>query len=283
MASKPCTEKAFSLGELLVAIMIVAVLAAALFPLFAQIRERDNQATCQSNLSKISAAFAQYTQDYDQTSVLVLSGDKCTNSFGAAKLTPGMELAPYLKSTSVWRCPDDTVASDDDPNTEIPGSYNGYNIISYGYNAYLMLQWKCGDPWGMTDANHGDHPCHNTLGKTSLCGMVTPIKMSQLKTPSKDGIFFADRDQWGGFLLSGAPESLKKIEGNPLNPWPNGVLGHSNGGSVAYADGHVKWVSGKDLEDQRQIEIGVAGNYAGSGGYDPSFRPFGEHATIYHE
>jgi len=275
--------KGFTSSELVTVIGIVAVLAAVLFPVLAKAREQDSQATCLNNIRKIGLAFAQYCHDNDQTSILVLTGDKCVNNFGAAQLTPGMELAPYLKTPDVWRCPDDTVASNNDGNSDIPGTFNGYTQVSYGYNAYMMLQWKCGDPWGMTDSGHSDHPCHNTAGKTSLCGMVTPLKMSQLKTPERDGLFFGDRDQWAGFVISGSPDMLRKVEGNPRNPSPNGIVGHSNGGSIAYADGHVKWVAGTDLEANRQIEIGVASNYAGSGGYDPSFRPFGEHPTIYHE
>ena len=280
MVSKACTAKGVSLGELLIAIMIVAVLSAALFPLFSCARERDNQTTCLSNIRKIGLAFAQYCHDNDQTSILVLTGDKCVNAFNAAQMTPGMELAPYLKSTEVWRCPDDTVASNNDPNTTIPGTYNGYTEVSYGYNGYMMLQWKCGDPWGMTDSSQTGHVCHNSSGLTDYCGMVTPLKISQMKTPSQDGIFFGLRDQWGGFILSGTPDPMTRIEGDPLNPNPNGVQGHANGGCVVYADGHANWLSGQAIEAQRQIEVQCSGKY---GSYEASFRPFGDHSSIFHE
>lgn len=56
---------AFTLIELLVVISIIAVLAAILFPVFAQAREEARKATCVSNEKQITLAFLLYTQDYD--------------------------------------------------------------------------------------------------------------------------------------------------------------------------------------------------------------------------
>src|SRR5438876_5300704 len=61
------SKKAFTLIELLVVIAIIAILAAILFPVFAQAREKARQATCASNLKQIGTAFMLYTQDYDET------------------------------------------------------------------------------------------------------------------------------------------------------------------------------------------------------------------------
>jgi prepilin-type N-terminal cleavage/methylation domain-containing protein/prepilin-type processing-associated H-X9-DG protein len=57
---------AFTLIELLVVIAIIAVLAAILFPVFAQAREQARKTTCLSNLRQIGTAFHLYTQDYDE-------------------------------------------------------------------------------------------------------------------------------------------------------------------------------------------------------------------------
>src|SRR5947207_4989733 len=86
----------FTLIELLVVIAIIAMLAAILFPVFAQAREKARQATCQSNLKQIGLAAAMYTQDYDET--------LCTNSYYTIRgdynsiVTWDIMLAPYIKA-----------------------------------------------------------------------------------------------------------------------------------------------------------------------------------------
>src|ERR1700722_10783467 len=60
------TSRAFTLIELLVVIAIIAILAAILFPVFAQARDKARAATCMSNLKQIGLAYMQYTEDYDE-------------------------------------------------------------------------------------------------------------------------------------------------------------------------------------------------------------------------
>jgi prepilin-type N-terminal cleavage/methylation domain-containing protein/prepilin-type processing-associated H-X9-DG protein len=59
--------KGFTLIELLVVIAIIAILAAILFPVFAQAREKARQTTCISNEKQIGLALLQYNQDNDET------------------------------------------------------------------------------------------------------------------------------------------------------------------------------------------------------------------------
>jgi len=58
---------AFTLIELLVVIAIIAILAAILFPVFAQARESARQSTCLSNMRQIGTAAMMYVQDYDES------------------------------------------------------------------------------------------------------------------------------------------------------------------------------------------------------------------------
>src|SRR5205823_308964 len=59
--------RAFTLIELLVVIAIIAILAAILFPVFAQAREKARQTSCISNLKQVNLGWQMYMQDYDET------------------------------------------------------------------------------------------------------------------------------------------------------------------------------------------------------------------------
>lgn len=95
-------RRGFTLIELLVVIAIIAVLAAILFPVFAQAREKARQATCQSNLKQIGSAVAMYAQDFDEA---------LPNSGSGIKADVVKLLEPYTKQAfgqGIWKCPSHT-------------------------------------------------------------------------------------------------------------------------------------------------------------------------------
>ena len=71
-------NKAFTLIELLVVIAIIAILAAILFPVFAQARSKARQAACLSNMKQIGLGSMMYAQDYDE----VMPGNTPLNTNG---------------------------------------------------------------------------------------------------------------------------------------------------------------------------------------------------------
>jgi len=60
-------REGFTLIELLVVIAIIAILAAILFPVFAQAREKARQTSCTSNLKQLGTAMMMYAHDYDES------------------------------------------------------------------------------------------------------------------------------------------------------------------------------------------------------------------------
>ena len=96
-------RRGFTLIELLVVIAIIAILAAILFPVFAQAREKARQTACLSNLKQISHGFMMYVSDYDElfppSFYLASEGGPCIYSGGYRAVQA------YQKSAEIWRCP----------------------------------------------------------------------------------------------------------------------------------------------------------------------------------
>jgi prepilin-type N-terminal cleavage/methylation domain-containing protein/prepilin-type processing-associated H-X9-DG protein len=102
---------AFTLIELLVVIAIIAILAAILFPVFAQAREKARQTTCLSNMKQWSIGTRMYLTDYDDTVVpcylysMHPAGGTLKTGKPFLQWWPDL-LNPYVKNDKVWQCPD---------------------------------------------------------------------------------------------------------------------------------------------------------------------------------
>jgi prepilin-type N-terminal cleavage/methylation domain-containing protein/prepilin-type processing-associated H-X9-DG protein len=98
------SQSAFTLIELLVVIAIIAILAAILFPVFAQAREKARQTSCLSNHKQYALANLMYLQDYDET----FPASAYLN--GACVATFYWAVDPYVKNAQIVRCPSEPEA-----------------------------------------------------------------------------------------------------------------------------------------------------------------------------
>ena len=101
-------QKGFTLIELLVVIAIIAILAAILFPVFQKVRENARKASCQSNLKQIGLALVQYSQDADEKLCPNWVGDPQNSDNSGGKYKWMDMIYPFVKSTGVFHCPDDS-------------------------------------------------------------------------------------------------------------------------------------------------------------------------------
>ncbi len=100
-------SKGFTLIELLVVIAIIAILAAILFPVFAQAREAARKTQCTSNLRQLMTGITMYAQDYDEMYPGIRYGAWGFNS--PTNYGWGLEdqVQPYIKNMGLFKCPSD--------------------------------------------------------------------------------------------------------------------------------------------------------------------------------
>lgn len=112
-------KRAFTLIELLVVIAIIAILAAILFPVFAQAKAAGQATGCLSNQRNLGVAMLLYQADYEDAFPLAAypEGD-------GFKLWLDL-VDPYVKNKQVWLCPGSQVSRTD--TTGAITSHFGYN------------------------------------------------------------------------------------------------------------------------------------------------------------
>jgi prepilin-type N-terminal cleavage/methylation domain-containing protein/prepilin-type processing-associated H-X9-DG protein len=224
----PRRRPAFTLIELLVVIAIIAILAAILFPVFAQAREKARQATCVSNLKQLGTAAMMYAQDWDEQWPMLESG-------GATRLTVANLLDPYIKTNkknvnagggnlwpedSIWRCPSGQ-------------TYNSGNLRSYFTVAYNWLYLTQVNPGSKGDFK-GKH--YDWLqGGRPLAAVAQPAETVIFSDAGHSDGPKGQQDTWDSLI------SPLALVSNGPNPWVSAMEARHNGmATVTWCDGHVK-------------------------------------------
>lgn len=216
-------KSGFTLIELLVVIAIIAILAAILFPVFAQAREKARTASCSSNARQLGLAILMYNQDYDERFPFAgwRPNDEGTGDWQNTT-------APYIKNKGIFRCASST-DDDEDPSNPQAWSWNR-NPVSYLMNNMLaqdrhpknLAGVKApADTWMIMDG-HSDWGCpNNVCVGVDWMGRPKTVWLMEDTTFGSDGSLVTGWLSWQGFT------------------W--GLPRHNGGGNICYADGHVKY------------------------------------------
>ena len=207
----------FTLIELLVVIAIIAILAAILFPVFAQARESARKISCLSNQKQLGLAFQLYIQDYDETMPnstdgrsgagltggwLYFSRFPANDMSGKAFDVSQGSLYPYVKNAQIFVCPSDS-----------QGNQSGN---SYAANSCIFTQTQPGIALGKSLA--------------SFDAVAEWLLLSEEASPTSgsgsEGAFLRTNSTDDGYLL---------YRINYLS------TRHTQGANCAFVDGHSKW------------------------------------------
>jgi prepilin-type N-terminal cleavage/methylation domain-containing protein/prepilin-type processing-associated H-X9-DG protein len=221
LLATPRKLSGFTLIELLVVIAIIAILAAILFPVFAQAREKARQTSCLSNLKQMGLGMMMYAQDYDET--MILNTRYYDTTSGDRHGMWAMGIQSYIKNTLIFSCPSGT-------NKDVRSIFtNAFGTTPRTGEIRVPWQGALGANELIVKAGNDD-----TWSKT-------PISLAQLGRPAEQPVI-ADASYiiWPDLDRVINPRSVP-------DPWstvtPNPAwAGHSGSGSnIVYGDGHAKF------------------------------------------
>ncbi len=245
-------RRAFTLIELLVVIAIIAILAAILFPVFAQAREKARAASCLSNAKQSGLAILQYVQDYDEALPVAFKDAWLYGPLTALYNTnPGMvgqpegvaaEIYPYTRSWQMQQCPDDHSQSVGDAATGPAGVPN--NAIGMRFCEMYGSSFKY---------------THEGYSNPYPVKTITGYATNSAECPSGGTIVGKNYTSPGACNLTGIGVATlaaftRPAETRQFADWqktyvdkPSPYAFHPNGQNLEYFDGHAKFVTGNSV------------------------------------
>jgi prepilin-type N-terminal cleavage/methylation domain-containing protein/prepilin-type processing-associated H-X9-DG protein len=225
------SRRGFTLIELLVVIAIIAILAAILFPVFAQARDRARAATCLSNIKQLSLAVGMYAQDYDETLLFYPGGNNCSWRYICSTTEAPRDyldwwdvVLPYTKNNKIYDCPSAAAV------TTSALAFWGIRNIAIGYN----MSPSAGYSLVKNTAVGNNYP------GVGLAEVVKPAETILLGeaghnwNPAATAATFNSKDNRSP-SLSYSPSNES---GSEWGPEPR----HFDGANVGFVDGHAKWM-----------------------------------------
>jgi prepilin-type N-terminal cleavage/methylation domain-containing protein len=246
-------RKAFTLIELLVVIAIIAILAAILFPVFAQAREKARQTQCVSNLKNVGTAIMMYVQDHDEKMPFNYEYHWRGTTRIDGILDWWQDLCrPYVKNEEVYSCPSQA------PHIQ----YTFWRPV--GKPNPLIKDYIANTSWGFTNPDMGVVNGINYSTGGGLGGAFTnnwnndSISIVTFEDPAGTiGIFDGARsfEIWRGAQTDAwynAGKGCSWVGGAANTTEPACREGHTrkrhNEGFVCmYLDGHSKWIKNSKL------------------------------------
>ena len=236
-------RRGFTLIELLVVIAIIAILAAILFPVFAQAREKARSTSCLSNVKQLGLGMMMYSQDYDELYPLSVATYGASYFLGGYSVPAGWDnpvdaafeaasnatwansVQPYLKNYNILACPS---AEKRDIGWSV-GQRKEPSYVSYAYNGILH---------GFSQA--GVIAPANVIMFSEMQGKYA-YKGVALSNPrlncaaATDGCIYTPISNGACSTAPGGRSS----SGTYVSPAVR--LIHTGGQNFGFADGHAKW------------------------------------------
>jgi prepilin-type N-terminal cleavage/methylation domain-containing protein/prepilin-type processing-associated H-X9-DG protein len=231
----------FTLIELLVVIAIIAILAAILFPVFAQAREKARATSCLSNAKQLGLGVLMYAQDNDETYPM-----GCDDTWWQGGWS--MTTQPYIKNIGILRCPSDTrPVSSLFPPFEWAGPRISWasNGLMKWIGSGLQMIGVIGAGGSTTHAG-----CANNIATLARVGRPADSIMLAEKHDASTTLYYgpnatyfynSDAYGWGYWWGSGyIPEGKRPAADYPYGP--NGGMPdvHTGNANITFCDGHSK-------------------------------------------